>query len=71
MCIRHTLTIIIAKNESIEPVETEEVEEVPGEGGHPADIHVGRLDPTLEHRLEAECEGERKFDYDSHNGSFK
>jgi hypothetical protein len=56
-------TVVVAQEETEEPVETEPVEDVPGKRGDPSDVHVRRVDTALEHLLEAEGEGEREFDY--------
>ena len=55
-------TVVIPKDEPVQAVEAEEVEEVPREGGHPADVHVRCLDSALEHALESKCEREGKLD---------
>ena len=54
-------TVVAAEDEPVQPVQAEEVEEVPGERGDPADVHVGSLDAALQHALEPESEGERQF----------
>ena len=59
---RGTGTVVIAQEEAEEPVETEPVEDVPGERGDPSDVHVGSVNAALQHLLEAEREGEREFD---------
>ena len=61
-CGENRRTVFPTEDEPVEPVQAEEVEEVPGERGHPADVHVRCLDPALEHALEAERE--RKWELD-------
>lgn len=51
-------TVLLAEDEAVDRVETEEAEEVPGDGGDPADVQIARLDSALEHALEAKSEGE-------------
>ena len=45
--IEEVHTIVVTKDEPVEAVETEEVEEVPREGGYPSHIHVRSLNTTL------------------------
>jgi hypothetical protein len=52
-----TGTVVVAQEETEESVETEPVEDVPGERGYPSDIHIWRVDTALGHLLEAEGEG--------------
>lgn len=55
------LTVVTAKDEAIQPVETKEIQEIPRKRGHPADVHVRRLYSPLKHRLEAQRKRERQF----------
>jgi hypothetical protein len=55
-------TVVVAQEETKESIKTEPVEDVPGERGDPSDVHVGRVDTTLEHLLKAEGEGKGQFD---------
>jgi hypothetical protein len=57
-----TDTIVVTQEETEESIETEPVEDVPGERGDPSDVHIWRVDTALEHLLEAEGEGKGEFD---------
>lgn len=47
-------TVFIPEDEDEDGLEAEEVEEIPGEGGDPADVEVAGHDAGLEHGFEAE-----------------
>ena len=59
---KKVLTIVVAEQQTVETVETEEVEKVPGEGRDPAHVHVGSFYSALKHRLETQRQWERKLD---------
>ena len=52
-------TVVVAQEETEESVETEPVEDVPGERGDPSHIHIWRVDTALVHLLNAEGGGKR------------
>ena len=56
-------TIIVPEDQPVQSVETEKVEEIPRERRDPSYIHIWGLDPSLQHRLESQCQGERQLDY--------
>lgn len=51
---RGRFTVFIPEDEDEDGLEAEEVEEIPGEGGDPADVEVAGHDAGLEHGFEAE-----------------
>jgi hypothetical protein len=55
------LTIVAAEQEDVDKLETEDAQEVPGDTGHPAGIHILRLDTSLEHALELDSDREGEF----------
>ena len=48
------ITVFIPEDKDEDGLEAEEVEEIPGEGGDPADVEVAGHDAGLEHGFEAE-----------------
>ena len=62
-CVGIEHTVFTPEYEPVQSVETEKVEEIPRERRDPSHIHVGGLDPSLQHRFEPQGEGERELDY--------
>lgn len=57
-------TRVLAQNQTVDRVETEQTQEVPRDTRDVADVHVRGLDASLEHRLEADGQRERKASCD-------
>jgi len=55
-------TVVWSEDEFEEAIETEEVEEVPGEGGYPSDVHLRGFNSSLEHGFESKSHREWQFD---------
>ena len=62
MGCKQILTVIVTKYETVDSVETKQIEQVPAERGYPSNVKVGCVNATLEHQLEPQSEGERKLD---------
>ena len=52
------LTVFVSKNKDEYGLQSEEVEEIPGQGGYPPNVEVACCNAGLEHRFEAEGEWE-------------
>lgn len=58
-----TLTIVTAKDEVVNWLQTKESEEVPGQTGHPSHIQVASPHTRLKHGLELRSQWKGKFHY--------
>lgn len=56
-----TGSIVAAKKEDINKLETKNTEEVPADARHPSGIHLSGLNTSLEHALELDGNWERQF----------
>jgi hypothetical protein len=55
------LTIVAAKDEVVDWLQTKEGKEIPGQTGYPSYVQVASSDAGLEHRLELRCQWEGQF----------